>query len=103
MLPYFRCSGSIIRSWTVGCSSLGSSTNAGVGEALGHEQALPESKMGSMEEFLEKSPDVKVLILDGTERSRQRPKNPEEQKKNYLGKKNVIHGNTLQELLETKK
>jgi hypothetical protein len=56
-------------------------------QALGHKQALPERKLRSMEEFLERFPDVKEVILDGTERPVRRPKNSETQKENYSGKK----------------
>lgn len=56
-------------------------------EALGQKQALPERRIGSTTEFIEKFPDVNVLIVDGTERPIQRPKNSKEQKKNYSGKK----------------
>jgi hypothetical protein len=56
-------------------------------QALGHKQALPERKLRSMAEFLERFPDVKKVILDGTERPVQRPKDPETQKENYSGKK----------------
>jgi hypothetical protein len=56
-------------------------------QTLGHKQALPERKLHSIEEFLERFPDVKVVILDGTERPVQRPKDPEQQKEHYSGKK----------------
>jgi hypothetical protein len=56
-------------------------------QALGHKQALPKRKLRSMAEFLERFPDVKKVILDGTERPVQRPKDPETQKENYSGKK----------------
>jgi DDE superfamily endonuclease/Helix-turn-helix of DDE superfamily endonuclease len=56
-------------------------------QALGHKQALPERKVRSVEEFLEKFPEVKVVIVDGTERPIQRPKDTEQQKANYSGKK----------------
>lgn len=56
-------------------------------ETLGHKQALPERKLRSMEEFLERFPDVKAVILDGTERPVQRPKDPEQQQEHYSGKK----------------
>jgi hypothetical protein len=42
-------------------------------QALGYKQALPERKLRSIEEFLERFPDVKEVILDGTERPVQRP------------------------------
>lgn len=56
-------------------------------QTLGHQQALPERKLHSMEEFLEHFPEVKVVILDGTERPVQRPKDSEKQKEYYSGKK----------------
>ena len=40
-----------------------------------------------MEEFLERFPDVKEVIFDGTERPVQRPKDPDKQKEHYSGKK----------------
>lgn len=55
--------------------------------ALGQKQALPVRKLRSMEEFLERFPEVKEVILDGTERPVQRPKDAEKQKDHYSGKK----------------
>ncbi len=55
--------------------------------ALGAKQVLPLRKISSMAEFLGQFPGVEVLILDGTERPVQRPKDPEKQKKHYSGKK----------------
>lgn len=56
-------------------------------QALGHKQVLPERKVRSMEEFLERFPEVKEVIFDGTERPVQRPKDPDKQKEYYSGKK----------------
>lgn len=56
-------------------------------QTLGYKQALPERKLRSMEEFLERFADVKAVILDGTERPVQRPKDSEQQKQQYSGKK----------------
>ena len=56
-------------------------------QALGHKRALPERKLRSLEEFLERFPDVKAVIVDGTERPIQRPKDSEQQKAHYSGKK----------------
>ena len=56
-------------------------------KALGDKQALPERKVRSIEEFLERFPQVKEVILDGMERSVQRPKDPDQQKEYYSGKK----------------
>ena len=55
--------------------------------ALGKKQALPERKINSIGEFLEKFPEVKEVIIDGTERPVQRPKDPEKQTEHYSGKK----------------
>lgn len=56
-------------------------------KTLGKKQALPVRKLHSLEEFLERFPDVKEMILDGTERPVQRPKESEKQKEYYSGKK----------------
>lgn len=56
-------------------------------QVLGEKMVLPERKIRSMEEFVERFPDVKELKIDGTERPRTRPKDPEQQKENYSGKK----------------
>lgn len=56
-------------------------------QTLGDKQALPERKLHSLEEFLERFPEVKEVILDGTERPVQRPKDLEQQKEHYSGKK----------------
>jgi hypothetical protein len=37
-------------------------------EALGEKMALPKRKLTSLEDFIEAFPDVKRVILDGTER-----------------------------------
>ena len=64
--------------------------------ALGKKQALPERKIDSIEEFRAKFGEVQEVIIDGTERPVQRPKDPERQKEHYSGKKNGIQGNTPQ-------
>jgi hypothetical protein len=55
--------------------------------ALGEKMVLPERKLESIEQFLERFPDVKEIIIDGTERPVQRPKDEEKQKDHYSGKK----------------
>ncbi|NUN66197.1 transposase family protein [Pseudanabaena biceps] len=55
--------------------------------ALGKKQALPERKLDSIEEFLAKFGEVQEVIIDGTERPVQRPKDAERQKEHYSGKK----------------
>lgn len=56
-------------------------------QALGHKQALPERKLRSLQEFVERFPEVKEVILDGTERPVQRPQDSAQQKAHYSGKK----------------
>jgi len=55
--------------------------------ALGQNMVLPERKIESIEQFLERFPDVKEVIFDGTERPVQRPKDSEQQQAHYSGKK----------------
>jgi len=55
--------------------------------ALGKEMALPKRKIRNVEEFLECFPELKRVILDGTERPIQRSKDKEKQKEDYSGKK----------------
>lgn len=55
--------------------------------ALGRKLVLPERKLESMEQFLEQFPEVKEVILDGTERPAGRPQAPQKQKEAYSGKK----------------
>ncbi len=52
-------------------------------KALGRKMALPKRKLKSMKEF----PEVKRVILDGTERPIQRAQDREKQKQDYSGKK----------------
>jgi len=40
---------------------------------LGKKQVLPERKINSIAEFLEKFPEVKEVIIDGTEREKETP------------------------------
>ncbi|KAM3116320.1 transposase family protein [Phormidesmis sp. 146-33] len=54
---------------------------------LGDKQVLPERQLRSMEEFMERLPDVKEVIFDGTERPVQRPQDPDKQKEHYSGQK----------------
>lgn len=54
--------------------------------ALGYEMVLPERQVNSVEAFIERFPDVKRVMIDGTERPIQRPQDPERQKANYSGK-----------------
>ncbi|KAF5425999.1 DDE superfamily endonuclease [Candidatus Methanomarinus sp.] len=58
-------------------------------KALGKEMVLPARKISTAEELLEAFPDVRDLLIDGTERPIQRPKDNEKQKENYSGKKKM--------------
>lgn len=74
-------------------------------KALGYAMALPPRRMKSVQEFLERFPLVKELIIDGTERPVQRPKSKKKQKERYSGKKkkhtqkNIIATNRKKEIL----
>jgi hypothetical protein len=61
--------------------------------ALGSKQVLPVRQLRDVEEFLERFPDVQEVIIDGTERPVQRPKDSEKQKEQYSGKKKGILAN----------
>jgi hypothetical protein len=54
---------------------------------LGEKQVLPVRKLRSMAEFIERFPEVKEVIVDGTERPVQRMQDPQQQKAHYSGKK----------------
>jgi len=56
-------------------------------EALGEKLALPKRTLTRLEDFIEAFPDVKRVILDGTERPIQRAKDRDQQKEDYSGKK----------------
>lgn len=53
---------------------------------LGRELLLPARKPADMTKLLAETPEL-LLIIDGTERSIRRPKDKDEQKTNYSGKK----------------
>ncbi len=54
---------------------------------LGEKMVLPEREIHTMNGLLEAFPEVQDLLVDGTERPTQRPKDKEKQKKNYSGRK----------------
>jgi predicted esterase YcpF (UPF0227 family) len=56
-------------------------------QTLGDKQVLPERKLRNLEEFLDRFCEVKAVILDGTERPMQRPKDSAQQQEYYSGKK----------------
>jgi hypothetical protein len=63
---------------------------------------LPKRKITSIEEFQKLFPEVKEIMVDGTERRRQRPKKKKSQQKTYSGKKK-IHGRKNIVVADTKK
>lgn len=74
-------------------------------KALGKAMVLPVRKIRSMKEFLERFPELKELIVDGTERPIQRPKDKHKQKERYSGKKkkhtqkNIVGASRKKEIL----
>jgi len=74
-------------------------------KALGSEMVLPVRKIRSVKEFLERFPALKELIVDGTERPMQRPKDKQKQKERYSGKKkkhtqkNIVGASRKKEIL----
>ncbi|MEH2125242.1 helix-turn-helix domain-containing protein [Nostoc sp.] len=61
---------------------------------LGKKMVLPERKLESIEEFIARFPYAQEVMIDGTERLIQRPKDEEKQKSHYSGKKSAILANT---------
>lgn len=57
-------------------------------DALKKTGVVPKEKFKNRNEFILDFPDLKVVITDGTERRRRRPKNKDNQKEFYSGKKN---------------
>lgn len=56
-------------------------------KTLGKKIQFPERKISSVEELLEKFPEVKDVFIDGTERPIQRPKRGKTNKRTYSGNK----------------
>lgn len=54
---------------------------------LGRKIVLPQRKITSIEEFYQKFPEAKDVLVDGTERPIQKPKDQKKRKKVYSGKK----------------
>lgn len=55
--------------------------------SLGKKLALPKRQLHSLEDFFRAFPEAKEVFIDGTERPVQRPKDKDQQKANYSGKK----------------
>ncbi|MBI3623465.1 transposase [Candidatus Pacearchaeota archaeon] len=74
-------------------------------KALGKAMVLPVRKIRSVEEFLKRFPAVRELLIDGTERPVQRPKDKKTQKERYSGKKrkhtqkNIVAASRKKEIL----
>lgn len=54
---------------------------------LGRKIVLPERKINSIEEFYQKFPEARDVLIDGAERPIQKPKSQKKRKKVYSGKK----------------
>lgn len=55
-------------------------------EVLGWQLVLPQRRIGSLEEFIQRFPAVKDVFVDGTERPLQRPQQAQAQQEHYSGK-----------------
>lgn len=55
--------------------------------SLGRKIVLPERKITSVEEFYQKFPEARDVLIDGTERPVQKPKDAKKRQKVYSGKK----------------
>ncbi len=55
--------------------------------SLGKKMARQERQLTSIEEFVARFANVERVMIDGTQRPIQRPQDPQQQKRNYSGKK----------------
>ena len=58
-----------------------------VNRVLGRELLLPARRPADLDQLLAEVPELRLLVLDGVKRPVRRPKDKDEQKKNYRGKK----------------
>ena len=58
-----------------------------VNAALGKELVLPARRPADLETLLAEVPELRLLVIDGVERPIRRPKNKDDQKQDYSGKK----------------
>ena len=58
-----------------------------VNRVLGRELLLPARRPANLDALLAEVPELRLLVLDGVERPVRRPKDKDDQKKNYSGKK----------------
>ncbi len=63
---------------------------------LGWQAVLPQRRIGSLEEFLQRFPAVKDIFIDGTDRPVQRPHSAKAQRELYSGKQ---HDHVLKNLI----
>lgn len=71
--------------------------------SLGKKMVLPERKLDNVEAFWERFPEVKRVMIDGTERPIARPQDPQAQQSNYSGKKKRYTRKHLAAVDETKR
>ena len=58
-----------------------------INAVLGRELLLPARRPADLDTLLARVPELRLLVLDGVERPIRRPKDKDDQKKNYSGKK----------------
>ena len=58
-----------------------------INAVLGRELLLPARRPADLETLLAEVPELRLLVIDGVERPVRRPKDKDNQKKNYSGKK----------------
>ena len=58
-----------------------------VNAVLGRELLLPARRPADLDSLLKEVPELRLLVLDGVERPVRRPKDKDDQKKDYSGKK----------------
>ena len=58
-----------------------------INAVLGRELLLPARRPADLDTLLKEVPELRLLVLDGVERPVHRPKDKDDQKKNYSGKK----------------
>jgi hypothetical protein len=74
-------------------------------EVLGWQAVLPQRRIGTIEEFIQRFPAVKDVFIDGTERPVQRPQQAKAQQEFYSGKqkehtlKNLVVSDAGQRIL----
>jgi hypothetical protein len=62
---------------------------------LGKIMMLPERQLDNITAFRERFPEVRRVMIDGTERPIQRPQDPKQQTLNYSGIEETAYSQTL--------